>query len=282
MYVFSNDETLNINYYINSFFRLLKNPTGDLQSTLKKCFQIACKYGNIEIAKWMLTVEHRVIRQYMADDSLPFGISCFHGQLEMAKWLLKINPSFVITNKEEASFCNACKGGQIEVAQWLLSLKPNINISVNNESPFTTSCYYGYLKMAQWLLTIKPDIDISANNNIAFVSACKNKHIDVALWLRDLKPEKYELIVKNNAIISYNVKQSLPILYDISIISDEENNICPICYDENKICEVQTNCGHNFCTECITMHYNISFKNSNKCICPCCRQKVTNYFKVSI
>lgn len=43
--------------------------------------------------------------------------------------------------------------------------------------------------------------------------------------------------------------------------------------------DVQTNCGHNYCTKCITDYYN---KCEHSCKCPYCRQPITSFTKLLI
>ena len=61
--------------------------------------------------------------------------------------------------------------------------------------------------------------------------------------------------------------------------TNKEDLVCPICYDEDAVVEVQTNCKHNFCSKCITDYYN---KCNENCLCPYCRQIITSFNKLEI
>jgi hypothetical protein len=48
---------------------------------------------------------------------------------------------------------------------------------------------------------------------------------------------------------------------------------------------LQTNCGHNFCKDCITNYYNkslIEYNNINNCFCPYCRQNITSLNRLEL
>jgi hypothetical protein len=93
-----------------------------------------------------------------------------------------------------------------------------------------------------------------------------------------LLPDKYEFTIENNKIIGYNIKPILPISNNIVSLSynSKEELVCPICYDETKFIEIQTNCKHNFCKSCIIDYYNHSITKYGSCDCPYCRQDVTS------
>ena len=161
----------------------------------------------------------------------------------------------------------------------MLFRSPEIDISDDYEYAFRWACYNCHIKVAQWLLTIKPTINISVDNYSCFRYACEHSYLEVAEWLKSLCPDKYELVVENNKIISYCVKRELPYNADTVTIQLKEVSVCPICYDAEKKVEVQTNCGHNFCSKCITDYYNKCYEN---CQCPYCRQIITSFNKLEI
>jgi hypothetical protein len=206
---------------------------------------------------------------------------CKEGNLYNAKQLLQTDLTIDISANDEYAFGCACANGHLEIANWLLTIKPAINISAKNEMAFRYACYYGYLEVAKWLLRIKPTIDISANNDYAFRGTFLNGRLEVAQWLQSLLPDKYKLVVENNKIINYDVKRILPFNADIKQLkyANKEELVCPICYDEYKQVDVQTNCGHNFCNTCITDYYN---KCNGGCKCPYCRQLITSFNKLEL
>lgn len=146
------------------------------------------------------------------------------------------------------------------------------------EKVFRLACHNGHLEVAQWLLTVKPTIDISAENDNAFRYACYYRHLNVAQWFISLLPYKYNVVIENNKIVAYNVRQHLPLTNKFVSLyySSNEDIICSICYDDNKIIEIQTNCKHNFCKDCINTYYLNSIYKFNLCKCPYCRIDITS------
>ena len=134
------------------------------------------------------------------------------------------------------------------------------------------ACENGHLHVAKWLLQIKPNINISAKNEHAFRWACKNGRIHVARWLSTLN-SSYQVQIRNNNIISYHIKKQLPIdKTTIISINNIEDTVCPICYE--KPINLQSNCKHSYCTECIQKHYK------NHSSCPYCRQQISVFYNI--
>ena len=127
-----------------------------------------------------------------------FCYACKYGNLSVAQWLLSVKPNINISAKNEKAFLNACLKGHLLVAQWLLTVKLDINISAKDELAFCGTCFSGHLLVAQWLLTIKPDINISANDEEVFRNACTQGHLLVAQWLLELKPNLYVINYNND------------------------------------------------------------------------------------
>ena len=220
-----------------------------------------------------------------ANSEYAFKYACANGHLEIAQWLYTINPTINISADDEIAFKWACVNGYLEVVQWLFTIKPDINISAENECAFRMACNNGHLEVAQWLLSIKPTINISAENehenDHAFRYACVNGRLEIAQWLQSLLPDKYDLVIENNKITSYSIKCVMPFNTEVIQLkyTNKEDIVCFICYDEDTQVEVQTNCGHNFCSKCITDYYNKCYEN---CQCPYCRQIITSFNKLEI
>ena len=60
-----------------------------------------------------------------AKDEHSFLLACDYGHLEVAKWLLSVKPDIDISNH---AFCYACLNGHLEVAKWLQTLKPYLYV----------------------------------------------------------------------------------------------------------------------------------------------------------
>lgn len=241
----------------------------------QKKFEKFCEWGLLEDA-------HNLFQNYKNinisnDNEYPFCSACRNGHLGVAKWLLLVKPTINISVFYECPFLKACGNGRLDVAKWLLLVKPTIDISVWNEYAFRCACGNGHLAVAQWLISVKPTIDISAEKECAFRYSCINNYLEMAKWLQSLKPEKYCLTIENGKLIDWEVRVSLPnhpsktlSLQDVS----EEDRICIIC-QEHQV-ELQTNCSHNYCKECIQKWYNADRTN-----CPYCRQNITEFVRIT-
>ncbi len=248
-----------------------------------KAFYGACTNGHLELAKWLINIYPDI--DVSSEDFFIFTCTCMEGHLEVAKWLLLVKPCINVSTNEDFPFSCSCGHGRFEVAKWLLSVKPSINVSARCEMPFTCACYGGYLNIAQWLLSVKPTINISAQDDYAFRMACWFNHLDLALWLQSLLPGKYDLIIENDKIISYNINKNILPVSNININLNYYNNdevLCSICYDETKKIELQTNCKHNFCKKCIIQYYNNQIEKNNICNCPYCRQTINSFSKLQL
>ena len=264
---------------------------------VKLMFLIICRYGQVNIAKWLLEIKPNIdVLQYNN-----FMQACCHDQLHMVKWLVEIKPELLIL-VDENIFNKVCQYGHLNIAKWLIEIKPELSILINRqllydvctkygqvniaewllemkpdfmglitEFVFSEVCKRGFLSIAQWILKVKPNVDISYSRDIVFRYACERGSLEIAKWLTTIKPN-YKIIIRNNRT-TYQILRELPINSTIKISLDtinEDNKICPICYDPQV--KLQTNCKHNFCTECIAMHYNT--KNN----CPYCRELLNTFY----
>ena len=60
-----------------------------------------------------------------------FCLACKKGNIEFAKLILTVKPNIDISAKNEEAFRLSCENGHLEVAQWLQSLKPHIYVIKN-------------------------------------------------------------------------------------------------------------------------------------------------------
>ena len=242
-------------------------PTIDI-SICEKAFHVACSCGSLKVAKWLLEI-HSTINI----SAETFRVVCGNDYLDIAKWLLEITPTIDISICEDA-FRLACRCGSLKVAKWLLEIHSTINISADNEYAFRAACFYDYLPVINWLLHIKPNIDIRINDDEAFRDACENGAREVAKLLRSINPN-YKFKYNKDGSISYKITKHLPMHSEIIYIDDttHEDRECMICKERH--INLQTNCKHNFCTECICEWYMLH--NT----CPYCRVDI-NVFKTVI
>jgi hypothetical protein len=229
-------------------------------------FCSACYYGQLETAKWLLSVKPSI---NINDYERAFRNACGNGHLEIAKWFLSIKPSINISAKNEQAFRCACGNGHLETAKWLLSIKPSINISADNEDAFRCACENGHLEIAKWILYVNPSINISAEDDESFRWVCYYGYLETAKWLQTLCPEKYSFYVNEYNEIIYKIITPLNIKGTIQKTNLE---ICPICQENQE--EIQTvDCKHGFCYKCIH-----EWLNTNHSTCPYCRTCLKNGF----
>ena len=252
-YYFYSDLTNNQNsfnnYSLENYFSDLMNN----ENSLEKRFINLINSGDLLAIQEMY---YNQINNILVDYDMIFIRTCKYGHLEVAKWLLEIKPDINISTENDSAFICACISGNLEIPKWLLEIKPDIYF--NGEMSFLACCEKDNLEIAIWLLEIKPTIDISVKNNYAFNFCCEHRNLKTAKWLSEINPN-YKLTIENDKIINFWIIKKINT--DKSIIIEKESIknedlICPICY-ENEV-EIQTNCKHNYCLSCIE---NVNYKN---------------------
>ena len=151
------------------------------------------------------------------NDQKQFQNACKNGNLNKAKTLVTNNSNIDISFGYEMAFREACEYGHLNVAKWLLNIKPNINTIAWQYYAFDMACLNGHLHVAKWLLEVKPkqtvdDIYLSANNESAFRNACFNRHLNVAQWFCKLNPFKYCITIAHNGVINNNNEYNIMLL----------------------------------------------------------------------
>ncbi len=86
-----------------------------------------------------------------------FIIACKKGNIKLAKKLLETNPALNISAENDHAFRWTCSYGHLDVAKWLLEIKPTIDIFVNNHYAFRTSCLHDHIDVATWLVELYPN-----------------------------------------------------------------------------------------------------------------------------
>ncbi len=275
-------------------------------------FEEACFNNQLEVAKWLISIEPEIKNRNITFNAVFIRV-CYKKLINIAQWLFSIKPNIDLYTFNKA-FIETCVNREIKLAKWLLSVKPDINlklISENNEQIFINCCDNNDFNMAQWLLSIKPNINICAQNDKAFKYACENNlnynsnNLELIQWLTSLNPDKYKVTIENNKVTRYFINKIIPLSKKVIKINHmfKDDLTCPICLDESNIINIQTNCGHKFCTGCISRIYNKSIndnKNNNdydyddyddynnnykddvQCTCPYCRQVIKKFYKLEI
>jgi hypothetical protein len=224
----------------------------------------ACSYGHLVVAQWLYKIKPDI--NISALNEVAFRLACKYGNLDVAQWLYEIKPNINIGANYDHAFRYACKNNHLNVAQWLCQIKPEIYISGMHVVAFLETCYHGNLDVAQWLYEIRPNINIGFCDD-AFKLACERSHLHIAQWLCNLHL-RYHFEIHDYHIINWQI---IPIPIDESKnIYITEMCLCPICNDSKS--NIQTNCSHSYCLDCIKIWY----KKSSKC--PMCRQQITNMY----
>jgi ankyrin repeat protein len=113
------------------------------QEEIDKSFLLACKYGQLEKVKYLLTSPEIFIHadinlKYMNTHSYPLIYAAKAGHLDVVKYLLE-QPNIDIQINNGASFGYACHQGQLEIAKYLLS-----NIKYKNSIDLNEVIEYGF------------------------------------------------------------------------------------------------------------------------------------------
>ena len=125
------------------------NVDSDVAAT---AFKLACKYGHLNMCGWLASTFDLSAKYGDA-----FMYACQYGQLKVAKLLLTISPTIDISADNDNTFRWACANGHLEVAKWLLFMEPAINIYAESDEAFRYACDNGHLEVAIWLRSLCPE-----------------------------------------------------------------------------------------------------------------------------
>lgn len=205
--------------------------------------------------------------------------ACSKGDVKLAEWILSMKHDLKTSAEFEEAYLLSCCRGQLNVSRWLLSVNTKMNTCVVAQAAFRYACHGGSLEMAQWLLSMKPDIDIFANDHNAFRGACVLGHLAVAKWLCDMNPDVYYVVLdaeNGMYICEWGVWPLLPIHPTTVSLQNikEETRTCLVC--QEKRAELQSQCKHNYCVECIRTWMS---KSNNSC--PYCRSDLVEFIKIA-
>ncbi len=152
----------------------------------KKTFGIACKEGNLQVAKWLY--ENVEGLDISAHKDFAFRMACEYNRIDVIKWLYTVKPDIDISACGEFALRLACYYGQFKTVKWLVTTKPNINVHINSDYPFAIACAQGHLDVAKFLYKFYPGINVRANNYEAFRKACTHGYNEVVSWLLEITP----------------------------------------------------------------------------------------------
>lgn len=228
----------------------------------------AFRYGSLSIIKFMYHNSIYTNFQYNSNNNLK--IACDNGHLKIIKWYLMTFPFENVPEKNNYLFISACKNGHLKIIKYLISQNQNIDISMYNELPLKYACWSGYTNIIKYLLSIKKDINIEIDDDIIFNLSCVKNKIESIKILMGLN-EKYYAIINNNIVKKYGIIKTKNNNQDYELHNEIKN--CLVCYENS--CTIITNCGHQYCKNCI-----FTWLNDND-TCPYCRTIINEFFKIS-
>ncbi len=158
-------------------------------------FLIACKKGNLELAKWLIEQDNVILGNdpddpksitktctlLSNDETIIFDYACRNGQLDICKWLLTLNSDF-INGINSNNFLWSCSCGNLDLLKWMIEMNPSINITDDENFGLQLACGHNEkngLEIVKWLLeTFNPTI-----SEFDFYEACQFDKLDVAQYL---------------------------------------------------------------------------------------------------
>ena len=112
-----------------------KKNNKDPKNFKNNLFINACGKGNMVICNYLINKFNDI--NIHAINEFAFQLSCKHGYLEIAKWLLNLSMQKNFTSIDVHANCDlsfrwSCEYGHLEVAKWLIGFGLRINLSVIN------------------------------------------------------------------------------------------------------------------------------------------------------
>lgn len=152
-------------------------------------FDYSCEYPHPEITKYIYkNYNHKIKLSYA------FAVACAYGNLKTATYLIKLADDILRLDMHadgDLAFRWSCSTGQLESIKLLVNLsgliKSKIDIHAKGEQAFKSACYEGHLDIVKFLLeygqkTNSP-IDIHDNQDETFILALGGGHQDIIKYL---------------------------------------------------------------------------------------------------
>jgi len=251
----------------------------------------ACLSGHLDVVKLLLSTYPKID---MSDHfSCLFQNSCKNGHLNIAQFLFNYKENLIASQSTwsnawwswvdkkmlfQMSLRIACKHGQKHVVEWLWSILVQENYHELQLQPaINCACESGNIELVRWLFK---QTDSSVEWTIPFRLACENKHAKLAYWIHLFDKTRFIVVLNedNTTIVKWNV-YSKPLPVNNTKINYEKNasnnlSVCSICYEQ--CVEIQTDCKHDYCVECI-QKWRKTCGNYDVISCPYCRSSVHEY-----
>ena len=90
------------------------------------------------------------IKYYRINPS--FFLACKFGHLEIVKWILELKPTINISDNKDGNFYAAFNDNHLEVVKWLLEVKPNIRMNDKDKDIYRLACFINNLSDAKIII----------------------------------------------------------------------------------------------------------------------------------
>lgn len=138
------------------------------------------------------------------DKYTSFQVACFFGQLEMAKLLYKEQFENIPDFYGNSPLIEAAWNGHTQVVEWLLSLGADVNaVNLHGDSPLLIALRFKQLETTKLLLSQK-DIETNKHNGMGYnplVIAIVNGYLDIADSLYHKTDDLNKSYTENNTLL---------------------------------------------------------------------------------
>jgi hypothetical protein len=240
---------------------------GEDQIYFSEIFMKAVLDNNLEIAKWLFSIQKVNIDDYMffhitykcnlemvqwiyslqSDFEIKTGIEA-SDDIEVVKWLYSKNTE---ADLEDALFMKCEDDKNLPILQWFYEVKPAITEYFCSifRSAYRRDCNL----ICRWIYSIQPDII----TDHMFIEICETRNLDAVHFFNELHPDRFQFTENDDGSITSNI-------HDLDINTLQTKTIklvktCLVCFDVPST--IVTNCNHQYCTDCI----NKWIKRSHSC-----------------
>jgi hypothetical protein len=259
------------NYFTISLFEHNKNLLDD-NEFIKNIFKIYCESSNIELAQYICTncFFFSILEQNVIYLNNVFLSMCESSSFQIIKWYYEKYCQF-INLQEDKYLLKAVENPDSNIFKYLFNKVKNVYSKVQHEKIFLHCIKNFSTDLAKFvyyeLLKIDFMIDLMIVNSIKMYNSIDiYSPITTILWLKEIGVEQNYSVEKNlcNELEIKKIFSVLPIeKYNLNNLTKFDNQECMICFI-NKT-NIITNCGHQFCIECIRNWTNKDYT------CPNCR-----------
>lgn len=157
------------------------------QKVIQLQFKHACKYGRLDIAKWLYETKPVDITKNTLNTG--FYCCCHWGFLEIAKWIYNIGE--INTRTINDAFQSCCMYGYFDIVQWLYAISNGgINIHAKNDGAFRES-YTRNIEIAKWLYQIGNGTQVNDSTiGYLFLYACQCDSLESVKWIHEIAQQK--------------------------------------------------------------------------------------------